>query len=171
MPYKDMRKKELNALRRRTDPVISVRDKLYNVWRGIKKRCNNPNHYAYPQYGGRGIKLSEEWEDFDIFYKWALTNGYEVGLTLDRINNDGDYSPQNCRWANWKVQGNNRRTNTHITFDNRTQTMSMWADEIGISRETLWSRLYKYKWPIEVALTAQKGAINKYNRKEIIKNG
>ena len=171
MPYKDMEKKKLNALRRKTDPVISIRDKLYNVWRGIKKRCNNPSYYAYPQYGGRGIKLSEEWKDFDAFYKWALVNGYEVGLTIDRIDNNGDYSPSNCRWATWKTQGNNRRTNTPITFNEKTQTLSMWADEIGVSQEMLWNRLYKYKWPIEVALTAEKGSINKQNRKEFIKNG
>ena len=171
MPYKDMQKKKLNALRRKTDPIISVRDKLYNVWRGIKKRCNNPDHYAYPQYGGRGIKLSEEWRDFEAFYSWALKNGYEVGLTLDRINNDGDYAPDNCRWTTWKVQGNNRRTNINITFKGKTQTIAMWAAEIGISTEMLWNRLRKYKWPIEVALTAQKGSITKLNRKEFIKNG
>lgn len=171
MPYKDMKKKELNALRRRTDPVISVRDKLYNVWRGIKKRCYNPNYYAYPQYGGRGIMLSEDWVNFENFYIWALANGYEVGLTLDRIDNNGDYSPNNCRWTTWKVQGNNRRTNKTITFNGKTQTLSMWADEIGVSQEMLWNRLRIYKWPIEVALTAPKGSINKNNRKEFIKNG
>lgn len=171
MPYKDMQKKKLNALRRKTDPVISVRDKLYNVWRGIKKRCNNPNHYAYDSYGGRGIKLSKEWENFENFYSWSLANGYKVGLTLDRIDNDSDYSPVNCRWATWKEQGNNRRTNIFITFNEKTQTLTMWADELGISTEMLWSRLNKYNWPLEVALTAPKGSINKHNRKEFIKHG
>lgn len=166
MPYVDMEKKRLNAIRRKTDPVISVRDKLRNVWKGAKKRCNNPTHYAYPQYGGRGIKLCECWNDFENFYKWALSSGYEVGLTLDRINNDGDYEPSNCRWASWKEQGNNRRTNTLITFNGRTQTMAMWADELGITRHTLWARLYKHKMPLEIALTAKKNEYNRWNRKE-----
>lgn len=171
MPYKDLEKKRLNALRRRTDPIISVRDKLYNVWRGIKKRCNNPTYYAYPSYGGRGIKMCEYWNDFEHFYEWALQNGYEVGLTLDRIDNEGNYEPNNCRWATWKTQGNNRRTNKLISYNGKTQTISEWADEIGISTNALWERLHRNKMPLELALTAPKGTINRWNVKEKIKNG
>lgn len=167
MPYVDMEKKRLNDLRRRTDPVISVRDKLYNVWRGVKKRCNIPTYYAYPQYGGRGIKICKDWENnFDAFYQWSLSNGYEVGLTLDRIDNDGNYEPSNCRWATWKEQGNNRRTNVYITFNGKTQSMSQWADELGITREALHRRLHVYNMPLEIALTAQKNEYNRWNRKE-----
>lgn len=167
MPYVDMEKKRLNDLRRRTDPVISVRDKLYNVWRGVKKRCNTPTYYAYPQYGGRGIKICKDWENnFDAFYQWALSNGYEVGLTIDRIDNDGNYEPSNCRWATWKEQGNNRRTNVYITFNGKTQSMSQWADELGITREALHRRLHVYNMPLEIALTAQKNEYNRWNRKE-----
>ena len=120
MPYKDNQTRKLNTLRRRNDPVISIRDKLYDAWRAIKKRCYNEAHYAYKDYGGRGIKMCDEWNRFENFYSWALSNGYAVGLTLDRIDNDGDYSPDNCRWASWKVQGNNRRTNKFISFNGKT---------------------------------------------------
>ena len=115
--------------------------------------------------------MCEHWKDFEHFYEWALQNGYEVGLTLDRIDNDGDYEPSNCRWATWKTQGNNRRTNKLITYNGKTQTISEWADEIGISTPALWGRLNRNKTPLEVALTAPKGTINRWNVKEKNKNG
>lgn len=146
------------------------RHKLYEVWRNIKRRCYNPSHYAYEQYGGRGIKMCDEWSDFERFYSWSLANGYEDGLSLDRIDNNGWYSPKNCRWSTWKEQGNNRRTNVLITFDGKTQSMAKWADEIGISRAALWGRLHRKKMPLDMALTAQKGTINRWNRKENIEN-
>lgn len=167
MPWSDMEKKRLNTIRRKTDPIISVRDKLYNVWRGVKKRCLNPNHYAYHQYGGRGITICDEWiSNFQAFYEWALNNGYRVGLTLDRINNNGNYEPNNCRWATWKEQGNNRRTNVFVTFNGKTKSMSQWADELGITREALYRRIHVYNMPLEMALTAKKNEYNRWNRKE-----
>lgn len=84
--------------------------RLYAIWHAMKQRCFNPNHKNYVDYGGRGIKVCEEWKnDFQAFYDWAMANGYEESLSIDRINNDGNYEPQNCRWVTMKEQCNNRR--------------------------------------------------------------
>ena len=138
---------------------------LRETWRNMKRRCQSPNHYAYPQYGGRGIKVATEWEDFENFFRWAISNGYIHGLTLDREDVNGDYSPQNCRWASWKAQGNNRRTNRLLAYNGETKTIAEWADTLGMSRHALWRRL-NGGWSVEEAITIPLGTINRWNRKE-----
>ena len=115
--------------------------KLYGVYQSIKSRCNCPGDRAYHNYGGRGIKLSPEWSPFEKFKAWAEGNGYKEGLWIDRIDNNKDYSPDNCRWATPKEQQNNKRTNLLITIGGVTKTATEWADSSGISSATLYRRV------------------------------
>jgi len=126
---------------------------VYGVWVTMLARCENPNCKWYKGYGGRGITVCDEWHNPVIFIDWALANGWQKGLSLDRIDNDGNYEPDNCHWVTWKEQARNRRSNRLITFNDKTQTMAEWAEEINISYHTLKSRINNYHWPIERVLT------------------
>lgn len=128
------------------------RRRIHYAWNNMKQRCSNAARDDYPLYGGRGITVCPEWAGFPAFLAWAMENGYEDHLTLDRIDTDGPYCPENCRWATKKEQANNRRSNRVLTLDGRTQSMTQWAEELGIDASTLWRRLH-YGWPVERALT------------------
>ena len=117
----------------------------YPSWHAMLDRCENPNVENYPLYGGRGIRVCAEWHDIQEFEKWAEQTGYEPGLTLDRIDVNGDYCPNNCRWATRKEQANNRRNTLYITFLGETHTLSEWAEMLGVNRSTLSSRYYRGK--------------------------
>lgn len=121
-----------------------------------KKRCLIKSCSAYYEYGGRGIKICNEWlNDFMNFYNWAINNGYKEDLTIDRINNNGNYEPQNCRWATPKEQANNRRkeiTSRYLTYKDKTQTVKEWCNEYDINYSTLSCRINKLKWSDEKAL-------------------
>lgn len=125
---------------------------LYRIWCAIIQRCYNPNNQNYNLYGGRGIKLCEEWRNnFQAFYEWSYANGYtdektENGrhkLTIDRINNNRNYEPSNCRWVTPKEQSNNTRRNHFITINGETKTMQQWADLYNISKHTFYARYSK----------------------------
>jgi hypothetical protein len=126
--------------------------RLYAIWSEMRHRCHNPNHRVFSNYGGRGINVCPEWENYAIFHKWAITNGYNKNLTIDRINNDGNYEPENCRWATMKEQQNNRRDNHLVSWDGQTKTLAQWAEERGLAPVTLATRLRR-GWPVDRALT------------------
>lgn len=127
--------------------------RLYSIWCNMKTRTGNPRGTAYDAYGGRGITVCSEWRNrFDAFQHWALENGYRDDLSIDRINNDGGYSPENCRWATKVTQFNNRRSNRRITFNGENRTVAQWARFCSIDRHTLNTRLNS-GWPVERALS------------------
>lgn len=131
--------------------------RLFSIFTHMKQRCYNPKHTAYKDYGGRGIAICSQWLDkekgFINFYNWAMNNGYEEHLTIDRIDNNQGYSPQNCRWATMQEQNNNTRANHLLTYKKETHTIAQWAEIIGIKEVTLKARINKYGWTIEKALT------------------
>ncbi len=126
------------------------KNKMYRAWASMLSRCNNPRHKSYPSYGGRGIKVCERWMAFLNFV--GDMGNPKPHESLDRINNDGDYQPSNCRWATAKEQMRNRRVNRMITCFGRTQTMSAWSEETGLSGVVINDRL-KRGWSIERSMT------------------
>lgn len=118
--------------------------KIYHIFSEIKQRCYNKNNKSYNNYGGRGIIVCQEWlNDFMNFYNWAMNNNYQEGLTIDRIDNDGNYEPNNCRWADRKTQNNNRRNNTSISYNGKTQTLAQWSEELNVDQHTISLRKRK----------------------------
>lgn len=127
---------------------------LYKIYKGIKERTTKEYNKSYKYYGDRGIKLCDEWEnDFKSFYNWAMENGYKKGLTIDRIDVNGNYAPNNCRFVSQKVQQNNRRNNHEITYNSETHTIAQWADILGMKYSTLYERLKCGNWNMERALS------------------
>lgn len=122
--------------------------RLYVIWAKMVARCRNKDDELY---GGRGISVCTEWLEYTNFAKWARSNGYRDDLSIDRINNNGNYSPENCRWATAKEQANNRSSNRLITYGGVTKTLQQWADQIGIRTETLRYRLNN--WTVHRAMT------------------
>ena len=116
--------------------------RLYHIWFDMKRRCYQKQNKRWDKYGGRGIKVCPEWlNDFQAFFDWAMANGYADSLTIDRIDRNGDYSPDNCRWADKFQQANNRSNNHYITYHGETKTMMDWSKEIGMSYTTLRRRI------------------------------
>lgn len=108
--------------------------RLYSIYENIVGRCTNPLEHSYERYGGRGILICNEWlNDVNSFYDWAINNGYKDNLTIDRINNNGNYEPNNCRWANNITQCNNRRSNIKIKYKGKTQSLTMWCRELRLN--------------------------------------
>lgn len=114
--------------------------RLYNEWQGIKGRCTDKNNKRYNDYGGRGITICSEWLVPDKFFEWAIKNGYNDNLTIDRIDNNGNYEPSNCRWVDNKTQSNNKRTNILINYNGRIQTLKQWCEEFDIDYRRSWNR-------------------------------
>nr|DAK65499.1 MAG TPA: PVL ORF-50-like family [Caudoviricetes sp.] len=135
--------------------------KIYHVWDGMLKRCENPTSISYKNYGGRGIKVCDEWHDFDVFKKWADESGYDENAsrgkcTLERIDGDGNYCPENCTWIDMKQQCNHRRSCHYFEIDGITHTMKEWAKIYNIKYETVQGRLQR-GWNEYDALTLPLG--------------
>lgn len=110
----------------------------------MRRRCNNPRELEYHNYGGRGITVCDEWQNFENFYKDM--GDPPLGMSIDRIDNNKGYYPENCRWANAATQSNNKRNTIHITFDGKTKTISDWSKEKGVKTDIIRYRLRK-GWP------------------------
>jgi hypothetical protein len=131
--------------------------RLYRAWRNMKSRCFNPNTPKYKNHGGRGITVCEQWMDYLNFHKWAMSNGYNDNLTLERKDNNGNYEPSNCTWASYGQQNINRR-NTHlVTYRGETRPLIEWADILGLKQSTLRCRLDDYNWDVEKAFSEPTG--------------
>lgn len=133
---------------------------IYWAWKAMKQRCQNPKCQAYKNYGARGISVCEEWQKFEPFLEWSKKSGYEKGLDLDRIDNNGNYEPGNCRWATRRENSNNTRFTVKICVDGETKNASDWELQLGIKHGLVsyWRRKHGDKY-----------AANRI--KETIKNG
>lgn len=130
--------------------------KTYKAWVHIKDRCYRVTDKEFKDYGGRGITVCDRWKNsFENFYDDVSKLPYfgERGRSLDRIDNEGNYEPNNVRWATREEQANNKRSNKSITYDGKVQTLKRWSDELNLPYKLLWSRLYKLHWSIEQAFT------------------
>lgn len=130
--------------------------RIYKIWEGIKSRCSNSKLSCYKNYGGRGIKVCQEWlHSPTAFYNWAIANGYEENLTLDREDVNGDYTPQNCRWVDYKTQANNKRTNAIYELNGELKTLAQWCDIFGINYFIVHNRLRSGNYTLQEALTEE----------------
>ena len=128
--------------------------KLYGVYHSMKQRCYNSKSNNYALYGGKGIEVCTEWRtNFLNFYNWAMVNGYKEGLSIDRINSNGNYEPSNCRWVSQKVQANNISRNHILEFRGEKHTISEWGEITGIGRKNISNRINNKGWSIEKTLT------------------
>ena len=139
--------------------------RLNNIYDNMKRRCYNPKSDVYKYYGGRGIKICDEWNNREkarlqngtcskgwlAFKKWALENGYQDNLTIDRIDPNGNYEPSNCRWVTMKVQSNNLRNNVRLTYKGRTQTIHEWCDELNLNYDCIRDRICRKGWGVTEA--------------------
>ena len=131
---------------------VGKEKRLYWTLNAMIQRCENPNDRAYKYYGARGIKVCEEWHDKKKFFDWAYSNGYKEELSIDRIDNNGDYEPSNCRWVDKYVQLNNTRRNHYLTMNGKTLTIKQWSDELNIDYKLVYWRVKQGK-TFEEALT------------------
>lgn len=143
--------------------------RLHGIWSKMLSRCHYKNDDKYKWYGARGITVCEEWhgtDGFKRFMNWSLQNGYSDNLSIDRIDNDKGYFPNNCRWTNKITQANNTRSNVYVTFNDETHTIAEWSRILGIKYATLSQRITKLHWPVEDAFEVKKHERRKIERNE-----
>lgn len=127
--------------------------RLYRIWTGLHTRCNNKNSSSYKLYGAKGISVCKEWDSFEQFAEWATKNGYSDDLTIERLDSTKDYYPENCIWADYYTQANNRSCCVYYEKDGKSQTLSQWCRELGLNKGTVYSRIHRAGWPFERAIS------------------
>lgn len=132
---------------------------LNSIWCGMKERCDNPNAHNYKWYGANGVSVCDEWNDFEPFYDWAISHGWQDGLTIDRIDGSKGYSPDNCRFVDLKTQCRNRRTNVYITVDGETHLQCEWEEILGLRRKIIakWKYAHGTDYVINQLRKAKQG--------------
>jgi len=130
----------------------------------MRNRCANPRNPVYKWYGARGITVCKQWNDFAVFDRWSIANGYKPGLTIDRIDNMRGYSPENCRWADYKTQAQNTRQTKTITYNGLTFSLSEWSRRLGLGPRTIHARIQYGYSPIEAV------TLKRYQMRKQIKN-
>ena len=128
-----------------------TRTAIYGLWHAMMQRCYDKNSHAYNRYGNRGVNVCSRWHQFENFY--ADMGDKPHGMSLERIDNNGDYCKANVIWATAKLQANNRRSNVVLEHNGKKQTMQQWCDELGLKIQTVWARINVYGYSIEKALT------------------
>lgn len=131
----------------------AIRKILYGAWKNMEYRCYNENHKYYKDYGGRGIQMCDEWKTFENFYAWSIENGHKKGLTLERVDNSGNYSPSNCKWITNEEQSKNRRGVHEITIDGVTKNAEQWCRVYNLNPWTFYTRYNTYGWDAVKAIT------------------
>ena len=117
--------------------------RLNKIWKDMRKRCNNKNCKSYKYYGAKGVKVCEEWNDYINFKEWAINNGYEDGLSIERIDVDKDYCPENCTWITMKEQTENQTHTIFVEHNGRKMSVGKWCDELNLKRSTVYGRISK----------------------------
>ena len=130
------------------------KNSLYAIWISMKQRCLNQRSQSFHHYGGRGIGICGEWLEYEEFHRWAIPSGYSEGLSIERIDNDGEYSPTNCKWITRGQQAYNKRNSSSLTHNEDTKTFGEWQNITGINRRTIQSRI-ENGWPVEKALAVK----------------
>lgn len=129
---------------------------LFAVWWAMISRCKNPNNKSYKNYGGRGIRVCDEWTDSSKFFEWAIKNGYAEGLTIERIDVNGGYEPSNCTWIPKEKQARNKTNNRMIEINGERKCLAQWCEEYGVDYFTVHQRICKLGWSPEKALNTPK---------------
>lgn len=128
---------------------------IHNTWDSMIQRCTNIKNRQYRNYGARGIKVCDDWRDFMTFYKWSIVNYWAPKMELDRIDNDGDYTPSNCRWVTHSANNRNKRNNRLLTYNGETKTIVEWSEITGLSFRCIQGRVDSLGWSVEKTLTTK----------------
>lgn len=145
---------------------FSKKERLYVIWQGMKKRCLNKNNHAYKYYGSRGISVCDEWiSSYENFRNWSLQNGYKEDLTIDRIDTNGNYEPNNCRWTNMAQQNDNKRVTYRFELDGNQYTITELSKKFNLKRSVIYYRLFRLGWNLNDAITKPVKLTNQHEGK------